>query len=214
MNTPALIFAAFSVLGTVTALAANQPKDGALAAHDPNVVVYFKDDLESRGYDKVLIEDLTISYDESSTYKGFTPAQQERIGEAAAAAIRAAIGEYFTVASEPGPGVLRVRPAITGVRAEAKKKRFWSYTPFGFVKGRIDSATGKNIALLSATAEIELLDGESGDCLAAVADLNGGYEDAADMEEYASFRTVVAKLGGWTHRLVKQVAAPAVTAAL
>jgi hypothetical protein len=203
----ALFLAALSALGTVTAFGASLLEDGG-AAPGPNVAVYSKADLRLRTYEKVLIEDVRISYDESSAYKGFTPAQQEKIREAAGAAIRAAIGERFAIATDAGPGVLRVRPAITGVRAEEKKKRFWTYTPFGFVKGRIDAATGKNIALLSATAEIELLDGESGECLAAVIDLNAGYESDAASEEFASFRAVVAKLGGWTHRLVKQVAAP------
>jgi hypothetical protein len=205
----ALIFAALSALGATSTFGASRVEVGASAAPGPNVLVYSKADVGPRTYEKVLIEDVRISYDESSAYKDFTPAQQERIREAAAAAIRAAIGERFAIVTEPGPGVLRVRPAITGVRAEEKKKRFWTYTPFGFVKGRVDAATGKNIALLSATAEIELLDAESGECLAAVADLNAGYESATS-QEYASFRAVVAKLGGWTHRLVKQVAAPTV----
>src|SRR5262245_60279422 len=158
-------------------------------------------------YQKVLIEDVTLSYDEQSAYQGFTPAQRERIGAAAVDAIRAAVGERFAIVDEPGPGVLRIRAAITGVRAAEKDKHFWSYTPFGLVKGRVDHATGKNIALLSATAEVELRDAETGDSLVAVIDANAGYADAAAAQrQHATFAAVVAKLAALSAKLVSDTA--------
>jgi Domain of unknown function (DUF6597)/Protein of unknown function (DUF3313) len=63
-------------------------------------------------YDRLLIEAVQVSYDEMSSYRGLKPQQVARLNAAVVEAIRAAVGDRFTLVSEPGPGVLRVGPAI------------------------------------------------------------------------------------------------------
>ena len=151
-------------------------------------------------YDRLLIEDVRVSYDESSSYRGLKPQLLARLNAAVTEAIRAAVGDRFTIVSEPGPGVLLVRPAIVNVHAERKVKHFWSYTPFGFIKGRVDTAAGRDFVLESATVEVQLLDSVSERELAAAADLT-----ADGTDETLSLRTLVAKVGEWTQRLVVQL---------
>ncbi len=169
----------------------------------------------SAPYDKLLIDDVVIAYDEQSPYQGLKPAQIERIKAATAEALRKTFGERLTIVAEPGPGVLLIRPAITDILAEEKTKHFWSYTPFGFAKGKIDTATGKNFVLLSATVEVEVLDSDTGQQLAAIADLTAGDVVDGDYREL-SFRTLVAKVCEWTQVLVSDLAGPipSATAAL
>jgi hypothetical protein len=155
-------------------------------------------------YDKLLIDDVEISYHPASPYGALEEKLEARIGAAAAEAIRAAVGEHLIIVAEPGTGVLRVRAAITNVNAERKARRFWSYTPFGLVKGRIDAATGRDFRLVSATVEVALYDAASGRQLAAVADVTG--DDLGHVDGDLSFRTLVAKIGGWTRRLLGDLA--------
>jgi Protein of unknown function (DUF3313) len=151
-------------------------------------------------YDRLLIDDIEVAYDESSSYRNLKPEHLARLNAAVVEAIRRAVGTRYTLTGEPGPGVLRVHPAIVDLHAERKAKHFWSYTPFGFVKGRIDTATGRNFVLESATVEVQLFDSVTGRELAAAADLT-----ADSATEELSFRTLIAKVGEWTVRLVGQV---------
>jgi Protein of unknown function (DUF3313) len=159
--------------------------------------------VDASAYTKVLIDDVRVVYDEASPYRKLKPAQAKRINEAALEAIRAAIGQRYAVVDAPGPDVLRVRAAIIDVQAIEKPKRFWSYTPFGFIKGRIDAATGRNFVLLAAQVDVRLLDSVTDAPLAAVADLAVGSGNPDEL----SFRTLIQTIGGFTHRLVGEVAA-------
>jgi Protein of unknown function (DUF3313) len=159
-------------------------------------------------YDKLLIETLEVSYDSASPYRDSKPEHIARLNEAVTEAISTAVGERFTVVTEPGPRVLRVHAAISDIRAEEKRKRVLSYTPFGFVKRRLDRATGRNFVLLSATVEVELFDSVSGERLAGAADAADAGDHPKAGGDELSFRTLVAKVGGWTQRLVSQVATP------
>jgi hypothetical protein len=85
-----------------------------------------------------------------------------------------------------------LRASITDVRAAEKRRRFWQYTPVGLIKGRVDAATGANVALQSATLRIELLDAVTGEVLATV----------VDADDYGSWQDVVARLDWWVRHIV------------
>jgi hypothetical protein len=149
---------------------------------------YSQPDLRLEGYDKILIEEPTLQYDETSAYR----APNTALSKAAAAALREASGERFTVVTEAAPGVVRLRAAITNVRAEEKPRRFWQYTPVGLIKSRVDTARGTNVTLYGATVEIELVDALTGRSLATV----------VDTDDYASWRDVVARLDWWVRHII------------
>jgi hypothetical protein len=149
---------------------------------------YTQPDIELRGYDKVLIEEPTLVYDDASMHRGDT----QRIRAASVATMRTAVGEQFQIVTEPGPGVIRLRAGITDVRAEKKPRRFWHYTPVGLIKGRIDAATGRSLALQTATIEIELTDSLTGTPLAAV----------VDADNDSSWRDVIGRLDWWIRHVI------------
>ena len=151
---------------------------------------YTQPDIELRGYDKVLIEEPTLTYDETSSHRA--AATTQRIRSAALATLRTAVAEQFELVTEAGPGVIRLRAAITDVHAESKPRRFWQYTPIGLVKGRIDAAKGTDVALRAATIELELTDSLTGDALAAV----------VDTDDYGSWGDVVARLDRWVRHVI------------
>lgn len=77
--------------------------------------------------------------------------------------LRAALGAKLKLVSEPGPGVLRMRPAITAVAAQTPGLKPYQVVPIAFVftavKGR-----GKEAAI---NIEVEVVDSMSGERLGA-----------------------------------------------
>ena len=192
--------------GILTTTAAAGPEaSGAGRPASAAAIEILPHSIDALPYDKLLIEPVEISYDAASPYQGAKHDRDTRIGEAAAKAIRTAVGEKLKIVDEPGPGVLRVRAAITNVYGEPKPKTFLSYTPFGLIKTRVDAAKARDFVLISATIQVALYDGESGRPLAAVADFTG--DDARSADADLSFRTLVAKVSGWTRRLMVDLAA-------
>jgi hypothetical protein len=109
--------------GTATAAGASSPGTGA--PPELEIVPQGPESIAALPYDKLLIEEIEISYDATSPYRRLKPQHEARITEAAMQAIRAAVGERFTVVEEPGPGVLCVRaararrlPSSSGLGAE------------------------------------------------------------------------------------------------
>jgi hypothetical protein len=149
---------------------------------------YSQPDLTLAGYDKILIEEPTLAYDETSAYRD----EKSGVVRAAAAALRAASRERFAVATDAGPGVIRLRAAIVDVRAEERPRRFWQFTPVGFVKGRVDGARGTDVTLYGATIEVELVDALTGRTLATV----------VDSDDYGSWRHAIARLEWWVRHIV------------
>ncbi len=176
--------------GLVVAMLATAGAHAGTVAIEPisSGTRYSQPDLRLEGYDKILIDELTLAYDETSAYRNPNAA----LSKAAAATLRDASGERFTVVTEAGPGVVRLRAAITNVRAEEKPRRFWQYTPVGLIKSRVDTARGTNVTLYGATVELELVDALTGRSLATV----------ADTDDHASWRDVVARLDWWVRHII------------
>ena len=202
-----LVVSALCLLASAASADQQPVGTGSAARVDVNIVPPTGEGL-LLPYDKLLIETLDVSYDSASLYQTLKPEHLARLNEAASLAIRTAVGERFTLVSEPGLGVLRLHAAISEIRAEEKQKRFFSYTPFGLVKRRIDRATGRNFVLLSATVKVQLFDSVSGQRLAAVTAPVDGSKGTRSNDGDLSFRTLVAKLGGLTQRLVSEFTKP------
>ena len=85
------------------------------------------------------------------------------------AAMIEALEPAYPVVSKPGPGVLRLRLAITNVYLGKPKHKFGQYTPIGLVASGVKKAKGKskkNYSLQNASVEAEMFDSQSGERLA------------------------------------------------
>jgi uncharacterized protein DUF3313 len=161
----------------------------------------------ARTYDKLLIDDVDLSYDAASPLQTLTKAEARRIREAARAALTSAGQERFTIVAEPGPGVLRVHASISGIDAAKKGKHFWTFTPVGFVKSRVDVAGGADFVLRAATVRIAVSDAVSGELLPASADPLRG-EAAAEPSVAASLHDLAAALETDARRALAAAASP------
>jgi hypothetical protein len=179
------------VLAASVAAAAQRASAATGATPAVHGTRYTQTDIALRGYDKIVVEPVTLQYDYTSA-DGADVKRAARVCDATAAALREAVGERFRIVTEVGPGTILLRASVNGVRVEEKRRRFWQYTPLGLVKTRIDDARGRNVTLPSATIEISLVDALTGETLASV----------TETDDYASWRDVVGRLDGWVRHII------------
>jgi hypothetical protein len=161
-------------------------------------------EVTERAYDKLLIDDVELSYDAASPLQKLTPVQARRIRESAREALLSASQGRFTIVTEPGPGVLRVHASIGAIDAAKKGKHFWNFTPVGFVKTRVDVASGADFVLRAATVEIAVFDAVSGEPLRESNDADAAVEPSTA----ASLHDLALALAANARRAVAAAASP------
>ncbi|MHC4548248.1 MAG: DUF3313 domain-containing protein [Planctomycetota bacterium] len=116
----------------------------------PNAWVWEKPGVDLRSYDRLLIDPVAVQPLPGSDAGALGEETLGKVADAFRRIMTETIDPYYTVVSQPGPLVLRVRLAVTDV-APAEQE----------VEGGPDVRMGR------ATIEGELLDSVSGDQLAA-----------------------------------------------
>lgn len=159
---PALAAGNSGFLDDYSRLAPDPDRAGALRYVAPGV------DLAK--YDKLLITPIEVLYAPDSKHKNISPDELKTITDRLYAALIAALEPAIPVVSQPGPGVLAVRLAITGVRLENKKRSLLGYTPIGFAATTLANAAGLRVTLKGAALEAELLDAQTGETLGQLVD--------------------------------------------
>lgn len=127
---------------------------------------------QAAGYSSVALDQPHILISPDSPYKGGKPEDMARIAEL----MREALAEQLTkggynVVTAPGPGVLYLRLALTDLELTKKKRGLLAYTPVGaVVKAGTDAIkeTLDKVDITRMTLQAELLDGASGEVLAAL----------------------------------------------
>ena len=91
-------------------------------------------------------------------------------------ALISAVKDGYKVVDQPGPGVLRVRVAITDVKpSNPTANTISSIIPVGMVVSAATKATtGDNLGTGEASTEMEFLDSQSGERLASAVDRRQG----------------------------------------
>lgn len=74
-----------------------------------------KPGVDFKVYDKVLIERLTFFYHDQADYKGIDPTALKALADYFAESITKQLGDSYPMVTEPGPGVLRIRAALTDI---------------------------------------------------------------------------------------------------
>jgi hypothetical protein len=163
-------------------------------------------DVTGHAYDQLLIDEVEISYDAASPLQALSPPEARRIRDAARAALTSAAGERFTIVTEPGPGVIRLHASVA-IDAAKKDKHFWRFTPVGFVKTRVDVASGADLVLRAATIDLAVLDALSGERVPVPRD-SQARDATAQSNSPASLRDVAAALEAKARTALDLVAAP------
>jgi hypothetical protein len=162
--------------------------------------VWIKPGVDWKPYNKIMLDQVVFYFSEGSEYKGLTSEEVAELSEAYHKAFFDALqpGGYVFV-SEPGPGVLRVRSAVTGLeKSSPVANTFSTVVPVGMAVNILaKGATGENISVGNCTAEGEFLDAVSGERLAAFVDFRPG----GKLEGFSGIGPAKAAFEFWAKRL-------------
>ncbi len=143
--------------------------DGALVYMPPG------SQLEDLGkYRKIMLLTPEIWYGKQASYQGINPDELKYITDSFVAKFKAAFEHDYPIVTEPGPDVLLLRSAITGVERKYPKRSALGYIPIALLveagQSAVAASQGKEVIVYRASLEAEAFDSISGERVAAVID--------------------------------------------
>ena len=78
---------------------------------------WLKPDVDFKKYSKVALEHVVFFFDDTSEYKGIDTAELDEVAKSADLALVTALKDKYPIVTEPGPDVVRIRFAITNLKA-------------------------------------------------------------------------------------------------
>ena len=178
----AVLFAAAPVFAQTGDAAAKRPvHSGFLADYSKlkpapdreGVMLYVDRSVKYREYTKIMLKPAEVYISPSTTYKGVQPDVLKRMTDTFLASFTKALTPGYEIVTAPGPDVLEVRTAISGIQPVASPMTPLDVLPLkvAFNLGR--AAAGKSPQVVELTAEMEVLDSSGKRLAAAVANRKG-----------------------------------------
>ncbi len=126
-----------------------------------------------RSYSKIMFHPTVVVITPGPDYKGVQPDALKRMTDGFTASFKSALSPAYQIVSDPGPDVLQVRLAITGVQPVAPGLHPTDLLPIKAVFNIGRAAAGKSPQVAEMSAEMEVLDGAGRPVAAAVATRKG-----------------------------------------
>lgn len=125
---------------------------------------YISPKLKEGNYNKLLVERITyfpkpepnpqVSMDTLNDIANYIDTEAKKV-----------LANHFTLTDKPGPGVLRVRSAITGVKRSQRGLNAWEVLPVGLVYAAATSATDTRSEDVAIFSEIQISDSQTDEVL-------------------------------------------------
>ena len=143
---------------------------------DRAALVYIKPGVDLKPYNKLMFERFIVLLSDSAQYREIDPTMLKELTDYYQNAIFEAVKSGYQIVDQPGPGVLRVRVAITDVKPSKPVANTMStIVPVGMVvAGATKAVSDENLGTGQASTEFELLDAMTGERLAAAVDRRQG----------------------------------------
>jgi hypothetical protein len=178
---PMVLLAAVLTAGPTWAQTAKPQNSGflgdysklAAVADRPGVMFYVDKTGDYRPYTKVMFDPVEVVLVPNPDYKGVQPDALKRMTDAFAAALKQALAPEYQVVAAPGPDVLRVRTAITGVQPAPTDTTAADFIPIKALFNAARSASGGSPRVAEMMVEIEILDAQGKRVAAATATRKG-----------------------------------------
>ena len=150
-----------------------------LKPEDPLGVVdwlYVNKEAVFGAYDKIMLDQAVFFFKKEADYKGIHTDELVELSDAIHKAILDALSDVYTFTDKPGPGVMRIRAAITDVVPyKPGRGTLTSVVPVGIAASLVKkAATGTHIGVGGVSFEAELLDSQTNAVLGAVIDSQTG----------------------------------------
>jgi hypothetical protein len=143
--------------------------------------------LTKENYNSVLIEDVVL-YPAPEPNENVSEDTLKRISAYTTNLLKEKIGAIVALADAPGPGVLSMQPAVTGVVIKTEGMRAYEILPVAAVFGAAKAATGTRAQDVLVHAEVKFVDSNDGELLgAAMRSIEGeklkGKKDQLEVED-------------------------------
>ncbi len=161
---------------------------------DRAALLYMKPGVNYKQYNKVMIAPVVIYLKTDADHKAIDPEEMKELTDYFHQSMVNAFKDGYTVVNKPGPGVLIIRTAVTDViPGKPVRGTLSSILPPGIiVSSGAKAATGEYPSVGQAEVEMEVLDAQTGERLAAAVDrragtkgpFRGSQEDAKEAFDY------------------------------
>ncbi len=143
---------------------------------DQAQLIYIKPGVEWSSYTRLMIDPITVYAIPGNPLAELPKDQLHALANYLHATLREQLGQDYALVTAAGPGVLRLRVALTEAGAgKPVMGAISSMTPPGIALSALKTvATGSGTGTGSARVEMELLDAQSGQRLAAGVDAQAG----------------------------------------
>jgi len=150
-----------------------------LTAADPMKAVnwvYTNEKVDINTYDKVMLDDVVFFLSKDADYKGFEANELADLGKAFHQAVVMNLSGVYEFTDTPGPGVLRIRIAVTNlVPSNSVAGTVTTIIPVGLaLSGLKKAATGSHIGMGEVSIEGEVVDSRTNEVIGAVIDSKSG----------------------------------------
>jgi hypothetical protein len=133
--------------------------------------IYVKEGANIRSYNKIMMEYVEFYLKDDTGYKGIDEREFKELANTFQKALVEALGKTYSLVSKPGPDVLRLRVAITNmIPSRLDEEKTEDVLSGGWSSKRRSGSIGKLFYMGEASIEVELLDSQTNERLAAAMD--------------------------------------------
>ena len=179
-----IMLAVTSMLGCVAGQMDDVKKSGFLTDYsqltpgdgDEAVLRYINPNTDFTQYNKVMFERVVVVLSDDAAYKGFDPTIIKQLTDYYQNALVTAMDGGYEVVDQAGPGVLRIRTAVTHIKpGKPVSNAMSTILPVGMALSVVaKAATNDNLGTGEAASEMEAIDSVSGTVVAAAVDRRQG----------------------------------------
>ncbi len=150
-------------------------------------------------YNKVMLDSVVFYLAEDSEYNGIDPVQLKELSDACNLAIVNALKDKYPVVAEPGPDVVRLRVALTGIKqSRPVLSAVTSIVPIGLGISIIKKgATGAWTGSGATSAELMAIDSMSNDVIMVARD----EQTAGFTDRFSRYGSAEAAFQLWAERI-------------
>jgi hypothetical protein len=172
------------------------------------LLYYINPEADFKAYKAIMMDPVRLYASGKHEMDKLTPEDRQRILNYADAALRKQLGVDYKLVSTPGPGVMRVRVAITEAEdSNVTLDTISTIVPIGLALNSLAAlATGEWGFTGSAGLEVELLDSVSGRRLAAAVDRRTGGKISGQGDKFDDWRTIQSALDFWANQMRERLA--------
>lgn len=161
---------------------------------------------EIKNYNKFMIDEVTIYLDKDSAERGFKASELKELTDYFHESVIKALGDQYPIVTEPGPGVLEIRAAITHLKGTRPIKTIVTIVPqlkaLSVLKRGV---TGTQIGVGQAGIEVEFIDTGKGQVVAQFIDRRAGGVKLTEVGDITEWSQVKQIFDDWAKDLRKRL---------